>query len=369
MTGENQEKKDKSKLFQALMKEANKAPIYKTPKNILKKFIWHHVNHPKIFIGQKKISEDLKIGLRTVVRSMKILYEAGYITKLTTKSHYKTNVYILNLQAISLAPFAQQSRCGTKKVACEMSYNIYRNYIPLSLDLSLQNPSETEPLKTEKRSHYQSKKEGKVVNMYQLTEEDSQTAQEMIQIMSDATSGVVVPNPEHISSTPRKLVFHLKNKFGNDMRRWRSFCKSVGSSYYLMSGKNGFVPALLWLIKDEIVQKIRSGEFHKNSLRTGHQNIDSKQSFAHNPSSFDDEGFISQRINADATIESISEDQKKVLAQQYEQNLINEPNTWLGQEFKYNGWDSSFVKSCFDDFMIRSIQQRTNVYSQQNRSS
>lgn len=193
---------------------------------------------------------------------MKILYESGYIAKLTTKSYYKTNTYIWSIRPAIKAWDKKSGRWNAD--------NIYRNYIPLSLP----NPTGNVPLKIGKRSHYQSKKEGKVESMYQLTEEDSQTAQEMIKIMSDATRGVVVPNSEHTSSTPRKLVFYLKNKFGNNMRRWRSFCKSVGSSHYLMSGKNGFAPVLLWLIKDEIVQKLRSGEFHKNSLSTGNQKID-----------------------------------------------------------------------------------------------
>lgn len=83
----------------------------------------------------------------------------------------------------------------------------------------------------------------------------------MIEIFKQETNGRV-PVPSVTSHFAQKLREAMEKFFHNSLEKWRLFCRKCASSKFLMGeGPSGFKAWLVWLIKEQVIEKIRQNQY------------------------------------------------------------------------------------------------------------
>lgn len=89
--------------------------------------------------------------------------------------------------------------------------------------------------------------------------------QELVQKMIDVWNELVEEGREVIQLTSRRAAFlkkALSDKFHNSLDEWKSYCRSVASSSFLMGKiKSTFKATLDWALKFETIQRILEGAY------------------------------------------------------------------------------------------------------------
>ncbi len=93
-----------------------------------------------------------------------------------------------------------------------------------------------------------------------LSESDLQTAQRMRDLWVEATKGAI-ETPKVTEKFAEKLLDVLKKFFQNSLEIWRKYCEAVASSQFLMGKLGTFKAWLIWVIRDDIIPKIKSGAY------------------------------------------------------------------------------------------------------------
>ena len=181
-----------------------------------------------------------------------------------------------------------------------------------------------------------------------LSSSEVKTAETMIQIMKEVTNNVIQADLKY-SHTYAKLVNQFKNQWKGSFAAWTSFCTSIAQSDYLTKNSKGFTPPLLWLMKDETIEKIRQGVFHRKPKMQASSNACLKESTF---SQKDIEAWLVHDRYARA--KNISKEQNFTLEKEFE-TLMQSEDSWRGHIFRTGGWDSMDVRTAFLDFKINAI--------------
>ncbi|MDC0344927.1 hypothetical protein OAN22_02115 [Alphaproteobacteria bacterium] len=93
-----------------------------------------------------------------------------------------------------------------------------------------------------------------------ISKKDFEKAESMVSIWKERTKGEIsVPKlSDHFA---QKLVLALKEHFDNSIDTWSNYCKSIGSSNFLLGKVSGFKAWLVWAIRADIVEKIKKGAY------------------------------------------------------------------------------------------------------------
>lgn len=83
-------------------------------------------------------------------------------------------------------------------------------------------------------------------------------AQEIHQIWQEKTNGAI-PTPRLTAGFAGKLLKALRIHFSNSLELWKSYCESVSSSDFLMGKVGAFKAWLIWVIRQETIEKIKKG--------------------------------------------------------------------------------------------------------------
>lgn len=351
----------KDKLYRSLIRQVRRLCLPKTTKALLEGFVFYHVYADAIFPGQKSLAQKLKVSRRTVIRMLNQLEKDGFIARTQKKSRLRTRIYLVHIGSLSLSFRAPSPILSTLEdepsspslVSPEMSHKRKEDYIK---PLGDQEKTRSGGLQEEKAF----KTPSQVVS-FQLSEEDKRVAQEMVSIMAQETQGAIKPDPRY-RCTSRKLVWHIKHRCGGVMPSWRAFCQRIASSDYLMGRTSGFIPPLLWLIKDETVQKLRSGNFHRYAPSAFSEDS-SPESFLLTPKPVTEsqnpwdnswtreqlEQRLRQQVEREQDayehkiLQAITQDQEQELRKAFEAELQDE-ETSLALNFREKGWDCPLVR-------------------------
>lgn len=99
-----------------------------------------------------------------------------------------------------------------------------------------------------------SKREGELF----LKKEEMQKAQILVDIWKKETKNLIAV-PKISQNFAKKILDFLKNKMKNSIENWKRYCKSIGSSKFLMGEISNFKAWLIWILKDEVLQSVQKG--------------------------------------------------------------------------------------------------------------
>ena len=126
----------------------------------------------------------------------------------------------------------------------------------------------------------------------------------------------IFPSSKAISITKKRekqLLLLWKEYFEEDIKKWRNYCIDISSSKFLMGEKDSKFKAYFdWLIKEEIVERVRAGEFDIGDRETNfkkEQKIQEKEN---------KKEVIKEAINME------SDDVKRILLESCEAVLSND---------------------------------------------
>ncbi len=90
-------------------------------------------------------------------------------------------------------------------------------------------------------------------------------AQQMYRLWKEKTEGAI-PTPNLSERFAVRLLQALKTHFSNSLELWKSYCESVSSSDFLMGRIGSFKAWLVWVIREQTIQKIKNGDLGVKKL-------------------------------------------------------------------------------------------------------
>ncbi len=256
--------------------------LSRSSKALLRYLVFFHVRGKAIFPGQKLLASRMKCSVRTIGRLLKDLEEQGLLTRTGQRSRLKTQFYVLHIQSFDLlltspplVPFPSLESPENRETLTPSKP------LPQALSrtqMSGQMSDKLREYKDKKRAMPQEKGGGrteasgstplpssppKVVPLV-LTRKDQHQAQQLLEALSKASQGRIVPDARY-SHTPRRVLTFFHRSCKGSWALWEEFCAAVGSSELLTGqGRKGYVPPLLWLLTEEVRVRLAMGEFHKS---------------------------------------------------------------------------------------------------------
>ncbi len=98
-----------------------------------------------------------------------------------------------------------------------------------------------------------------------LDQKSWELAQKMHSLWQTKTEGAI-PTPRLTPRFAEKLLKALKGHFSNSLELWKSYCESVSSSDFLMGRIGTFKAWLVWVIREQTIQKIKNGDLGVKKL-------------------------------------------------------------------------------------------------------
>ena len=169
-----------------------------------------------------------------------------------------------------------------------------------------------------------------------------------------------------------KLFDSLKRFFNESIDAWKTYCRLISSSKFLMGeAQNKFFKKawITWAIKEETIARVRGGGFKFGDRQT---KVDKKIQDM-------DQGLNVLELNKKRTegvldsiklslkqerakkvrkeIQTFSEEQIEKFKQEFEKNLEEENNS-LTAEFNRAGWEGLFIQTYFDSYLKEEVGGR-----------
>ena len=117
------------------------------------------------------------------------------------------------------------------------------------------------PPKSPLKAKEQDRERGRIFKQVSQNVYDvSPLAQAMYQSWVDATEEYIT-TPKLSQYFAEKLLSALKTFFHNSLERWKDYCRRIASSDFLMGKRGSFKAWLIWVIKDDVIQKVRAGSY------------------------------------------------------------------------------------------------------------
>ncbi|MBP6950976.1 MAG: hypothetical protein KBD36_00300 [Alphaproteobacteria bacterium] len=167
----------------------------------------------------------------------------------------------------------------------------------------------------------------------------------------------------------KRLFNSFKNFFEQSLETWKSYCRMIASSKFLMGeAQNKFFKKawITWAIKEETIERIRGGGFNlgdretkldekvdkvKNDLITLEKeknNIEEKIKYIKKSIEEKREETTKKRIKA------FSEEELTYFRGEFE-NFLKIENNSISREFIKSGWKGMFVETYFEGFLEEKI--------------
>lgn len=231
-------------LYKDSIKRIFKLNITKTQKNILKRFCFYHFYCKAIYPGQKSLAQDIGLTVRTVIRGINALEEMGYITRLQKRSIFGTRLYTLNIETVTFI-------FRPKPLADKALKHFFKGKMSLQM--------------SHKAIEFKRFLKRGVIHMLPITTNAIclETTGIMKDILKKETKGFVGVNETYGAYNDKKMYNFFQNQCQNDMSQWQAFVKNVALSPYLMGQTpQQFKPPLLWLMRDDIAEKVKNGFYN-----------------------------------------------------------------------------------------------------------
>lgn len=165
--------------------------------------------------------------------------------------------------------------------------------------------------------------------------------------------------------------------FDKSIEAWRSYCRMIASSKFLMGeAQNKFFKRawITWAIKEEAIQRIKGGEFNLgdrptnnekqiNDINSTIKNLEKKkieitEKIKNIKYCLDND----RKLKVKEKIKILLENEKESLEQEFIQLLDIESNS-ITEEFQKFGWEGSFVESYFNAFLEEKIESQLFISS------
>ena len=169
-----------------------------------------------------------------------------------------------------------------------------------------------------------------------------------------------------------RLQHSLKNCFEQSLDLWKTYCRIISSSKFLMGeAQNKFFKKawITWAIKEEVIKRIKGGEFNLGDRQT---NEDKKRQEINNElkNIENNKKNVEEKINSIPNLlnnerktkikektKAISGEETEILRMDFIKFLEFENNS-LTQEFKRSGWQGTFVEAYFKSFVEEKISSQ-----------
>lgn len=169
-----------------------------------------------------------------------------------------------------------------------------------------------------------------------------------------------------------RLQHSLKNCFEQSLDLWKTYCRMISSSKFLMGeAQNKFFKKawITWAIKEEVIERIKGGAFNLGDRQT---NEDKKIQEINNElkNIEDNKKDVEEKINIIQSLldnerkakikektKAISEEEIEILKLDFIKFLEFENNS-LTQEFRRSGWQGTFVEAYFKSFVEEKISSQ-----------
>lgn len=194
--------------------------------------------------------------------------------------------------------------------------------------------------------------------------------EEMIEIWKEEVGDLGTSScSEHLLT---RLGETLKSFFDQSLDSWKTYCRMISSSKFLMGEAHNkhFKKAwITWAIKEETIDRIRGGDFRLGDRET---KLDSKINYINgnmNELEIKREGIETKinEIREDAEKERLRKIREKTknlpeaALSQFKKEFIEflkEENSAISKEFRKNGWKGLFVESYFKSFLEEKIESQ-----------
>lgn len=201
--------------------------------------------------------------------------------------------------------------------------------------------------------------------------------EEMVEIWKEEIGEIGITLSE---SLLKRLNKAFVNFFDQSIESWKSYCRIISSSKFLMGeSKNKFFKKawITWAITENAIKQIRGGVFNlgdrQTTLDKKFNNIDfALQDLTNKKNiilSTIDEIVISvkkERISkTNKMIKSFSNEDLKKVKKEFEEYLEKENNS-ISEEYKKMGWKGLFVEVYFDNFIKERIGKESFSLSLEN---
>lgn len=169
-----------------------------------------------------------------------------------------------------------------------------------------------------------------------------------------------------------RLQHSLKNCFEQSLDLWKTYCRMISSSKFLMGeAQNKFFKKawITWAIKEEVIERIKGGAFNLGDRQT---NEDKKRQEINNElkNIENNKKDVEEKINSIPILlenerktkikektKAISEKETKILKLEFIKFLELENNS-LTQEFRRSGWQGTFIEAYFKSFVEETISSQ-----------
>ena len=111
------------------------------------------------------------------------------------------------------------------------------------------------PLRETKRKKREDEK-----NKIDLSKKEMDKAQQARTIWLEETQRQV-RTPELTPHFAKKILNTLAEQFGNCFTKWRTYCKKIASSKFLMGKVSSFKAWLIWVLRTDVIEKIKQGMY------------------------------------------------------------------------------------------------------------
>lgn len=177
----------------------------------------------------------------------------------------------------------------------------------------------------------------------------------------------------------KNLSISLRQFFNQSLDQWKSYCRMIASSKFLMGeAQNKFFKRawITWAIKEQAIQRIKGGEFNLgdrptntekqlNEINNSIKNLENKKiEIKEKIKNIKCNLYNNRKINVKEKIKTLSEDEKENLEAEFIQ-LLHIENNSITEEFRKFGWKGSFVESYFNAFTEEKIESQLFISSSQ----